>query len=288
MKSKIDGFTDTERKSLQTQYLEKNIGKKIQFKNVHNFKNCFFGLIEYIERVAKHDFEVVFTDEKGKEHNKEFKAPKMVKVSPYLLRGYSCLDYGCSKCCCFHGFVNIFSEEEYTEALQKYPEKKSEWDAYKPFTSIIKGETRTLYKYDHTDSICNHITVGEINGCSIHQLNPIHCAFPLMKFSRKGDVVNVIRQAFGRNHLSLKCPVVFVEPNESIYNYTIELLTRTERMAKSYNIETWVPEIIEKIKELWNKPDEYKSKMGQEVGQKVIYDGQSFEDFMKGDLEESK
>lgn len=286
MKSKIDGFTNDERKSLQTQYLEKNIGKKIEYKNQHSFKDCYFGLIEYIERVAKKDFEVVFTDEKGKEHTKTFIAPKQVKVSPYLLRGYSCLDYGCSKCCWFHGFVNIFSEEEYFEALEKYPEKKSEFENYLPFTSVIGGEVRTMYKYDHRDHICKHITIGEINGCGIHKLNPIHCAFPLMKFSRKGDVVNVIRQAFGRNHMSLKCPVEFIEPNQTIYDYTIELLTRTHKMAMSYNIETWVPEIIEKVNELWYKPEEYKNKMGKEITQKVIYDGQSFEDFMKSGTQE--
>ena len=285
-KSKIDGFTNVERKTLQTQYLDNNIGKKINYKNVHSFKDCYFGLIEYIERVAKTNFEVVFTDEKGKEHTKLFEAPKMVKVSPYLLRGYSCLDYGCSKCCWFHGFVNIFSEEEYLEILEKYTEKKAEFDRYEPFTSVIGGEVRTMYKYDHRDHICQHIVTGEINGCSIHQLNPLHCAFPLMKFSRKGDVVNVIRQAFGRNHMSLKCPVEFIEPNESIYNYTIELLTRTHKMAQAYNIETWVPEIIEKVNELWTKPEEYKNKMGKEVNEKVVYDGESFEDFMKGNVSE--
>jgi len=247
--SKIDGLTAIERKDQQTQYIE-SCKDGIVHKTDHTIKSCFFGLFEYVERLAKEDFSLMFVDPKGKIHKHDFKAPKTVVVSENLFRSYSCIDYGCSKCCWNHGFVNFFSEGEFSQFKEKYD--KEAWEGYKPMNGFLNGKEYTFYYHEHTSNLCTHLKTGEINGCSVHELNPLHCAYPLIKLNRRGDTVRLTRQEFGRNWQT-KCPAEFDAPTPKSYEYAKFLVTRTMNIASEYGIKTFVPEVLEEMEHMWNE-----------------------------------
>ena len=237
----IDSFSSSyERKESQIERINLLKQSKEPFKSSHSFSSCLQGYFEYIEKVALEDFEVEYEYEKKKYVYKAVKPTKIV-ISNNLFRAYSCLDLGCSKCCVGHGFVNIFSEQEYS----KFLDITKAQDDYNHSTIKVKGEDRGIRYYVHTHEVCKHIDT-KVNGCGVHQYNPIHCAFPLMKFKRVKGVTHITREYFGRNW-NMKCPAKFKPVSQAGFDYTLFLLNRVLDVAKEFNIKTDLERIIPEV-----------------------------------------
>lgn len=235
----IDSFSSSyERKEFQVDYINKQRSSDKPYKTAHTLKSCIEGYFEYIEKVALEDFIVEFKID-NKQFRYEAKKPNKIVISNNLFRAYSCLDLGCSRCCHSHGFHNIFSEEEYKKYLSLTPGQ----DNYNTLPININGSEFNIKHYSHAGESCQHLEL-KVNGCSIHQFNPIHCAFPLMKFKRVKGVTFVTREYFGRNW-NMKCPAKFQTVNRSGFDYTMFLLNRVLDVSKEFNIKTDLPRIIQ-------------------------------------------
>jgi len=241
----MNGLNKEEIFQQQTQYLSE-YGKTWTQKTKHKLERCIDYLFEYLSDVSKEPFTVSFSI-KGKKYNKTFTPPISIKVSDKLFQSYSCIDYGCSKCCWYVGYYNIFTYNQFSDSVLKYKDEK--YDKYVEFASVfVNSSPKQLMIQDHTNSICSHMREQK---CMIHEENPIHCAFPLMRVYRVKGTTMITRVPFGRNSRYMKCPVKFEECTQESVDFSIYLLKRLEKFGNEMGIRTRVPEIIEQIENRW-------------------------------------
>ena len=226
------------------QILLKTEGRFNSEYNLNNSMSKFFG---YFGAVAKKPFVVCFKED-GKLIVQKYKPVKKVVISQNLFREYDCLKYVCSRCCFKIRDWNIYTEQQHKDLITYY---SNEIIYGKNIFVYVNGKMFNFYVEDNTKIICNHLD-KENNLCSIHKINPIHCALPLIKFklnNRTGKTY-ITREYFGRNWL-MKCPVKFKPMTEEGFKTTIWMLSRVERIAIELEIETHLRDVINKVKDMW-------------------------------------
>ncbi len=115
-------------------------------------------ITRYFTAVTNQDFEW-----KGRVHK-----PKPLKLSPGLLRGYTCLE-NCGACCPRFS-LDYLPAETHPYTLQ-------------PREVYYSGEKITIYsdlQKDHKDHHCRHL-LKENARCQIHGIQPFSCDFELVR-----------------------------------------------------------------------------------------------------------
>jgi len=223
-----------------------------KFKTKYSVRDCIWKQFEYVSAISTKAFKIGH----GK-YEKYFMPPSRTIISQNLFRQYSCLDYNCTRCCSYVGFVNILNEDEVAN-LYTFSDKEAL--LYVEEDIIINEKPSKIFIYDHNNSVCGHVN-SEENYCNIYGYEPIHCVFPLMKLKRVRDTVYITREPYGRNWL-MKCPVVFKPMTEMGFQYTTSSIRRLMDFAREYGIPTKGEKILtliydryQEMKQMLNESD---------------------------------
>lgn len=173
--------------------------------------------------------------------------PDNIFISPNLYRYYDCRDYACSRCCWKVRDWNIFTPEQFSEI----PEG-DRVGSTNTVTILINGMEQNFYVEDNRKEVCKHLDT-EHNLCEIHEVNPIHCALPLIKFKRtergNNDTITYItREVYSRNRF-MECPVSFGNFDEMAIKKTLWILGRVQETGNELGIPTSIKEIISAVKD---------------------------------------
>lgn len=217
----------------------------IKHKTLHHLERSVDTLMQYVFLISKKRMQIKYVNENNKLLEKQYDPIPGFEVHEDLFRNYSCLSYGCSKCCTHHGYINILSSNQYFELKQKY-QNTDKWVDYEKFTIEIDGKIYDFYKYEHLTNICHHLDT-EINGCGVHDLNPLHCMFPLVKFTQKENGVTVLsKRYFGRNVIGIQCPVRFDDEVDldRAYGTAKWMFSRLKELCDELEVDTYIDEIL--------------------------------------------
>ncbi len=234
-------------------------GEKI-FSSSYNVIQSIVKNITYLQRISYNPIKIkIFVD--NKEYNFILKPTKKIKVSKNLIRQYNCLDYKCSRCCRKVRYWNIFTQKQYNDIVNKYVNEIFE---IKKINVKINGKDFTFFCENHTEKICGHLD-RKNEKCKVHDLNPIHCALPLIKFKQVKDITYVTREIFGRNWC-MQCPVKFKPMDKNSFNMTLYMFDRIKKMANELFIKTEIDFIINETKKIYHKTTAQKQLWGIENG----------------------
>lgn len=229
-----------ERMIEQQQIMERINSSTTKQKRIYNLNQSIDKVFEYISNISKVPFTVEID---GK--TKEYFPPKRVVVSNSLYKGYSCLDYGCSKCCWYCGFHNILTDNQYTRLQEEVLDMNL---PYSPKGIQINGAIKRIWTHDHTTKICYHLS-WQTNSCRIHRFGPLHCVMPLTKVERRNGVTYIMRIPFGRNIRYMQCPVVFREIRVEDFDHILFQLSKLKETADEFEIPTYIDNIISQVEE---------------------------------------
>ncbi|MHC1763741.1 MAG: YkgJ family cysteine cluster protein [Verrucomicrobiia bacterium] len=170
--------------------------------------------------------------------------PKPLKVSPLLLRGFTCPE-NCSGCCMKFTLDYLPSEEKPEGLTERMIEFNG--NSYPIWTDAQK---------DNPEEWCRHS--NRTNGrCSIYSVRPFSCDFELIRtFQYAGDKPNVLtQQLFGRGHSYQRvhgekgalCEML--PPNETTVAAVVRKLERLKAWTDYFGLnDTWIPKILAIIK----------------------------------------
>lgn len=184
----------------------------------HDFRKWF----SYFARIATSKVEV----EVGGEVI-TFEPPKIISISRLLYRSDNC-HTNCYKCCYFNW--NFWADCELRPSS---------------FTNliIIRNRSRLFSSEHHNKGACPHLTE---DGCAIHNINPIHCRLPLMKFKQVKSKTYITKEEYGRNW-QFGCPIKFGPYDQNAFNEDMNRLTRVKKVAEYFEIPTAIDIIIDMV-----------------------------------------
>ena len=244
-------------------------------------------LLQYLAVVSKDTVKVV--NKKGIEETYGDKIESICLNKTFF---YSDSCFMCGGCCPSES--NVYTESEYKaikDATHKtyevwgldysYNEKLKE--GLHVQTVTINNKDIHVYQYNKDENIMYLPVRGrEINRCSwcfednqhhykcrIHPVRSITCIMPHLRFfhKSKSHSTSMGISQFGRNW-QLGCKVAFKEPEsekefDDIKLSRISKLERLNQVGLDMNIETYLPEVINKIDDL--KFDNYKNFINQNL-----------------------
>jgi Fe-S-cluster containining protein len=186
-----------------------------------SLKHDFLKWFSYFTRIATSKVEVQVDNEVM-----TFEPPEVITISPLLYRSDNC-STNCDKCCYFN--FNL-------------------WAGCEPIPNTAQLEhivvnshlAKPIFIEPHSKKLCPHLTK---QGCGIHDINPIHCRMPLMKFKQVKDKVYITKEQFGRNW-ALGCPVKFGPHDLKAYGEDMNRLCRVKKVVEYFDIETAISTII--------------------------------------------
>lgn len=225
-------------------------------------------LLGYCCYLAKHDVAIRFENK----YELHYKAPKSISISQTLFQTDSCQSSGK---CCKVAFDLAYTEEgieRINKSVNSNQNARRLLDALKPVETEVNGKSVKIwvhlndeiarYTGEKTCDFLEHPDSGEFAGrfiCGIHggynrvfeSAQPFHCIAPHFVVRTHTDGSSFVgRMQFGRNW-RFGCPVVFersLRYFEKDYTQDLDKLEIIRRIAEDIKIETWVPEIIDWLK----------------------------------------
>jgi hypothetical protein len=171
--------------------------------------------------------------------------PKALKVSPLLLRGYTCPE-GCGGCCPRFS-LDYLPDEPHPEGVNP---------------RVIPFDDREVIVYsdrqrDHTNHHCRNLN-KENGRCGIYERRPFSCDFELIRTLtfESADTPNTLTQKlFGRGWALKRVDEVrgamceMTPVTEASRAEVVRKLKRLLAWTQHFGIETWTDEIIKRIVE---------------------------------------
>ena len=170
--------------------------------------------------------------------NKEY-TPKLLRVSPKLLRGFTCPAM-CAGCCGKVFTLDYLPNELHPYKLEKriveFNNKK-----FPIYTDFQKGNTGTH---------CKHVDMS--NGrCMIHGKHPFSCDFELIRFMIGKEQNQMMTRLYGRGWNMLRvddergalCEIIEKRNPQEI----LRKLNRLKKWTDHFELETKLPKIIKHI-----------------------------------------
>ena len=163
---------------------------------------------------------------KGREYS-----PKTLRVSPMILRGYTCPPM-CAGCC-----SSVFSLDYLPQDLEKWPHnnlqprmiKLNDWEM--PIYSDLQLENQGA-------RFCKNVRPSD-GRCRIHGRHPFSCDFELIRFLEfQGDTRNILTQKlYGRGWAMMK---VTGDRGALCEMLPVDDFTKKEVIRKLNRLKTWV------------------------------------------------
>lgn len=204
------------------------------------------NLMDSVEKTISRHF-ATLTKEAFDYKGKTF-SPKVLIVSPLLLRGVCCVP-NCGGCCRRFTLDWLPDEkgnlEKYKYPMDRVKERKIEFNGKKiPILSDLQD--------DHTDYWCRNL--NPTNGrCGVHEFSPYSCDFELIRtIQTREDLPNRLTQKlFGRGWAMKRVTdhkrgaLCYMTPvTQETIDSVIRRMKRFQDWADHFGIETWAPEII--------------------------------------------
>lgn len=177
---------------------------------------------------------------KGKQYD-----PKPLRVSPLLLRGYTCPER-CGGCCNIRFSLDYLPQESAPIGVL-------------PREIDFNGRSIKVWsdmQNDHSASSCKHLRGGD-GRCGIYLLRPFSCDFELIRFLTfaEDSTPNTLTQKlFGRGWNMLRIDgergalCEMTPPTEETISEVLRKLQRLQDWATHFHLRTWVPEIMKMIR----------------------------------------
>lgn len=168
--------------------------------------------------------------------------PRPLRVSPLLLRGYTCPE-GCGGCCPRFSLDYLPHEPHQIGLGQR----------------LIKFDGREIHIHsdlqnDHDDHHCRHLDA--IGRCGIYELRPFSCDFELIRPLMYENGPNMLTQKlYGRGHSFLRVDdergalCEMTDPDDHSIKEVVRKLRRLEQWADHFGIITWADTIIKLIEQ---------------------------------------
>jgi hypothetical protein len=187
-----------------------------------------------------------------------------IKISGKFWRADGC--YRTGKCCSKVSMELFLSTSEFSKLQEIYsaPGQLKPWQSLQVSTFVDGNYLNSPLVWTSPGGMkCPYLTSDGSNdgwqgmalaGCTIHELNPIHCALPHVYFdikkSRGGkEYINVTKRQFGRNW-AFGCPVIFIQYNEFARRRDLLLLNRVRDLLIEFTgSANRVSDIIRRIEE---------------------------------------
>lgn len=171
-----------------------------------------------------------------------------LRISEKFWRADGC--YRTGKCCSKVSMELFLSSDEMEKLQKLYPNSLSPWQSVQLQSRVANQDYGAPVvwtsiggkdcPYLESDGSTNGWEGGAIAGCSIHELNPIHCALPHLYFDIKNtkkptdkQYVNITKRQFGRNW-AFGCPVEFIAYNEFARARDLLLLNRCKDLLLEF------------------------------------------------------
>lgn len=196
-----------------------------------------------IDKIIKSYFSVVAKKEFT--YKNRLYVPKSYKVSPLILRGFTCPE-NCGACCNLH-----FTLDYLPEPLEKHP--------YKLASRIVNFNNKEFIIFsDFQNKSIHHCqNLNMINGrCMIHGLHPFSCDFELLRFFnyKSIHIPNVITsKLYGRGWNLNKCNnergalCKMLPANNENKLEIIRKLNRLKMWCNYFELDNNIDDIINKV-----------------------------------------
>lgn len=179
--------------------------------------------------------------------------PNSLQISEGFWQRYGCyLD--CGACCAAYSmdylpdeweiFGNLYTEHIYDAIIRHYE---------------INGREKQIITFDqdnplkvHGKEWCQFLNI-KTGGCGIHEYNALSCQVELIKFASVGDRSYIRKGPYGRGwamkkvvdgELGILCDFGPFD-EEQFHNNDIPVLKRMKDWADYFEIDTWLPDIID-------------------------------------------
>jgi len=204
---------------------------------MYNLQQSFSKVIYYVGNISKQPIQYTLD---GKCFT--INTPRKIFISKNFFRGFVCKS--CGRCCKVN-FYNCYSENEFNIFKKVYPEKIQMFDK----KDLIVNNTKcNVYVTSHNDDgICPYLSVD--NMCTVHEINPLHCAIPLMKFKNVDNITYITKEPYGRNwqfgckaELTKQPITPYMQPRD------LYLLTRVKALCDEWGVDTYIDKIIDTLK----------------------------------------
>lgn len=169
--------------------------------------------------------------------------PKPVRVSPALLRGYTC-PVGCGGCCPRFSLDYLPDEEHPSGVL--------------PRAIAFDGRAVLVYsdlQVDHNEHHCRNLR--KVDGrCGIYPVRPFSCDFELIRtlLASSTDRPNTLTQKlFGRGWAMLRVDdergalCEMTPADHASVDDVVRKLQRFQQWADHFGVDTWVPDLINRL-----------------------------------------
>jgi Fe-S-cluster containining protein len=187
-------------------------------------------VFSYLAAVTKCDFQ----------YSEKTVIAKPLIVSPMIFRGFQCPE-NCGGCCPRFSLEYLPSEP------------RPEYKEFVGYEVSVNGKNFTMYhdeQSDHLDHHCRYL--DKITGrCDIYPRRPFHCDFELLRVytGKKGN--RLTTQMFGRgwqflridNQRGALCKIT--QTTSKSLEEVVRKLKRLKEWADHFQLDTWLPEIIE-------------------------------------------
>jgi len=200
--------------------------------------DSFDKIVSYIQVVAKDSFEF---------NSEVIKPPKRLFISKTFFRDFNCVEK-CGACCPKFSLDYLNGTDRAELRLNKNSNNLEE--------RIVKLNGKEVKIYSdmqkgNDDFFCRHLD-KETGRCKIHGIHPFSCDFEIRKllfFPSKNRAL-IMKKTFPRGWAmknvrgtkGVFCKLI-KSSKESI-NKDIELLKELDKIASLFNIETWIPKIV--------------------------------------------
>ena len=194
------------------------------------------ALVDSIDKVVYSYFANISRDRfvyKGKEFE-----PRLLTVSPLLLRDYTCPEF-CGGCC-FRFSLDYLPSEPKPESVAPRVVSFNSHDV------VIYSDLQV----DHVDHFCRQL--NKTNGrCNIYPVRPFTCDFELIRFFASQEKARLSQQLYGRGWAftqisGAKGAMCEMLPADTKSKQEVHRkLLRLQEWATHFGISTWVPEILD-------------------------------------------
>lgn len=194
--------------------------------------------LEMLSKVAKKSFAF----EQGGNVT-TYGAPKQVYISQTFFRRFDCQMCGW---CCIRATL-----EYYPFQLDAIKGKQIESNLKKEIFTI-NGVEKFILKYDQLDHDCRKCKFLKPTTCMIHDQHSFNCRLEPIKMRRRGDKGYLMKTHPGRRWVrreGIQAQCKFFDYSmEQLRDHDLPLLEEMNRIAEYLGIETWLPEIINRLK----------------------------------------
>jgi hypothetical protein len=179
--------------------------------------------------------------------------------------------YRTGQCCSKVNMDLFLSSKEMEKLPVLYPQKTEPWQGMMlqvkvaeetssatVWTRVGGNQCAFLDRHMGPEGYLNPKTgkQWEVSGCTIHELNPIHCALPHLYFDLRNtkrpigqQYVNITKRQFGRNW-AFGCPVTFRQYNEFARRRDLLLLNRCRDLLVEFTgSASRISDIIERVEQ---------------------------------------